>query len=30
MNPDKQRDLIAEAASLGFDTTKLLFVEQDR
>jgi apolipoprotein D and lipocalin family protein len=30
MNPDKQRDLIAEAASLGFDTTKLLIVEQDR
>jgi apolipoprotein D and lipocalin family protein len=29
MNPDKQRELIAKAKALGFDTTKLVFVEQD-
>ena len=29
MNPDKQRELIAEAQGLGFDTTKLVFVDQD-
>jgi len=30
MDASKQRELIAEAGSLGFDTTKLVFVEQDR
>jgi apolipoprotein D and lipocalin family protein len=29
MNPAKQRELIAEAKALGFDTEKLVFVEQD-
>jgi len=29
MNPDKQRELITEAKALGFDTTKLVLVEQD-
>lgn len=29
MNPAKQRELIAEAQALGFDTEKLVFVEQD-
>lgn len=29
MNPDKQRELITEAKTLGFDTTKLVLVEED-
>jgi apolipoprotein D and lipocalin family protein len=29
MDEAKQRELIAEAKALGFDTTKLVFVEQD-
>ena len=29
MDPAKQRELIAEAAALGFDSTKLVFVRQD-
>jgi apolipoprotein D and lipocalin family protein len=29
INPDKLRELIAEAKALGFDTTRLVFVEQD-
>jgi apolipoprotein D and lipocalin family protein len=29
MNPHKQRELIAEAKALGFDTAQLVLVEQD-
>ena len=30
MDPAKQRELIAEAKALGFDTAKLVYVEQDQ
>jgi len=30
MDAARQRELIAEAKALGFDTTKLVIVEQDR